>query len=107
MIGSPSVRKLLSNCFTPGEAVRSATCLWRWKYQNPPGDELKTSGIQSVGCLVTPDAEADKRQSREPESYLGVIEGDLRLHIRQMETVHLICCCFSQRGEIRVHAWKD
>lgn len=56
----------------------STTCLWRWKYQNPPGDELQTPGTQSVACLMTPDARADKRRSR---SYLGAIEGDFSLHI--------------------------
>lgn len=75
MIGSPSVGKLHSNCFTPGEAVGSATCLWRWRYQNPPGDELKTPGIQSVGCLVTPDARADKTRSRAPEELPGSDRG--------------------------------
>ena len=41
MIGSPSVGKLHSNCLTPGEEVGPATCLCRWKYQNPLGVELK------------------------------------------------------------------
>lgn len=67
MIGSPSVGKLHSNFFTPGEEVGPATCLCRWKYQNPPGVELKIPGLQSVGCLVTPDASADKRRSRVPD----------------------------------------
>lgn len=65
------VRKLHSNCFTPGEAVGSATYLWKRKSQNPPADELKKPGVQSVCCLVTPDAGDDKAGSREPEKLLG------------------------------------
>lgn len=52
-----------------------APCLWRWEHQNPLGDELKTPGIQSVGCLMTPDARADKRRSRAAEEVSGSDRG--------------------------------
>lgn len=109
MIGSPSVRKLHSNCFTPGEAVGSATCLRRWKYQNPPGDELKTPGIQSAGCLVTPDARADNRWSRGPEKLPGSDRGRFETahHASKRKLWHLfpyLQLFFSPQGEIRVHA---
>lgn len=108
MIDSSSVGKLHSNCFTPGEALGPAACLWRWRYQNPPGDKLKTPGIQSVGCLVTPDTGLIRGGHVCPMSYLGVIEEVFRLRITQANgnfcIFFLSAAVFFPQGEIRVHA---